>query len=157
MDWFLCYYGSYFLLFCMPGKILCATYYGFYFTGCWIFLCPICLSFVMRCSYLETIWSFQVLPFLGRTRTVLSLRLFVLHHWGKTLLCTLLSSPWIWSGWWEWNLSSGYSWSFLATLSSALSSSLHTYSDLTQGHTWQGASEDLQVLLSPIDTLFCEL
>lgn len=73
---------------------VCAAYCGFYFAGCWIFLYPVFLSFVL--GYHKIIWK-QFDPFrfclLGRTRRVFHLGLFVHHYCGETLLYTLFSVP----------------------------------------------------------------
>lgn len=146
-----------FCCFCMPGKFcIIATYCGFCFTGCWIFLCPVCEhcyeGIVVGNNLVLSGFAFRK----GRTRNSQAI---CSPPWGpKTLLCTLRSSPWIWSGWWEWEI---------CELKGTLIFSGHSftpafrqfpttcYSDLTpEGNTWQ---ELLKISGSPLLSILCSV
>lgn len=103
----------------------------------------------MHLNYLETsIFRTCVYDLLGENRVVLSLGLIISHCWGKTLLCTILSSPWILRfssldgenrHYSQLYVIAGYCylWSFQVVLFLALGSFLTVYTDKYSFECWR--------------------
>lgn len=118
-------------------------------TGCWIFLCPVCLSIVMRYSYLENNLVLSGFAFFRQDQKFSGYLFSPLRQDSSVYSSQFpMNLVWLVGGnlWAQGTLIfSGHS--FLSLWAVPYTHTL----DLTQAHL-TGASEDLQVLLSPIDT-----